>query len=177
MRGGWPCTISVAGAAIGTAWRKRACVSGFPCSCACATGGATAMQTVAPPNSSALLQLGGKAPLMLSLLRRNVAARGQLPAVFASFLALVAAASPGCSDNGAPDRTRPAAVPLQPVTPGVRARGEARIVGRGRAARLELRVRGLPVVDGAYEVWLFNSALDAIGLARVARGSFAIRTR
>ena len=50
-------------------------------------------------------------------------------------------------------------------------------MGRGRAARLELRVRGLPVVEGAYEVWLFNSALDALGLARVARGSFAIRTR
>jgi hypothetical protein len=50
-------------------------------------------------------------------------------------------------------------------------------VGRGRDARLELRVRGLPVVDGAYEVWLFNSAIDSVGLARVARGSFAIRTR
>jgi hypothetical protein len=68
-------------------------------------------------------------------------------------------------------------VPLRAVTPGLQARGEARIVGRGPAARLELRVRGLPVVDGAYEVWLFNSALDAVGLARVARGSFAIRTR
>src|SRR5215218_6068306 len=112
MRGGWPCTIRVAGAAIGTACRKRACVSGFRCSRACATGGATAMQTAAPPNSSALLQLGGKAPLMLSLLRRNVAARGQLRAVFASFLALVAAASPACCAPGWRACSRPPAADI-----------------------------------------------------------------
>ena len=50
-------------------------------------------------------------------------------------------------------------------------------MGRGRSARLELRVRGLPVGDEAYEVWLFNSAVNAVGLARVARGSFAVRVR
>jgi hypothetical protein len=33
------------------------------------------------------------------------------------------------------------------------------------------------VGDHAYEVWLFNSATDAVGLARVARGSFAVRAR
>lgn len=107
-------------------------------------------------------------------------ARGHLPALFAGFLGLIAVVAPGCSDDGfeyAPARDRAGDVALRAVTPDVRASGEARIVGRGRSARLELRVRGLPVGEEAYEVWLFNSAVNAVGLARVARGSFALRVR
>jgi hypothetical protein len=113
---------------------------------------------------------------MLSLPRQDVAARGQLLAVFAGFAAVVALAAPGCSEDE-PGHGSVRGVALRAVTPDMRARGQARIVGRGQDARLELRVRGLPVADETYEVWLFNSALDTVGLARVARGSFAIRTR
>ena len=66
---------------------------------------------------------------------------------------------------------------LTPVTPNVHAAGAARLVGHGPGARLELRVKGLAPLDGAYVVWLYNSTLDAVGVARVARGSFALRTR
>lgn len=38
-------------------------------------------------------------------------------------------------------------------------------------------MKGLPPLDGAYVVWLYNSVFDAVGVARVARGSFALRTR
>lgn len=87
----------------------------------------------------------------------------------------------GCS-GGDTDRSGLAAswtgaVELRPVLPGARAEGAARLVGRGRRARLELRVRGLPALEDAYEVWLFNSVADAVGLARVVRGSFALRVR
>jgi Anti-sigma-K factor rskA len=105
-------------------------------------------------------------------------------ALFASFLAGLAAAAvvmPGCSDGDA-DRTRGATggqgvVALQPVTPAVHAEGTARILGSGARTRLELKVTGLPPLDEAYEVWLYNSASDSVGVARVARGSFELRTR
>ena len=71
----------------------------------------------------------------------------------------------------------PGAVALRPVTPAVHAEGAARILGRGSGARLELRVRGLPPLDEAYVVWLYNATSDAVGVARVARGSFALQTR
>lgn len=105
-------------------------------------------------------------------------------ALFASFLAGLAAVAvvvPGCSD-GNTDRagvgaSRTGAVALQPVTPALHAEGTARLLGRGPRTRLELRVTGLPPLDEAYEVWLFNSASDAAGVARVARGSFELKTR
>jgi Anti-sigma-K factor rskA len=125
------------------------------------------MQITAPARGSALVQLGGTARLMLSLPPDMAAAGGQLRAVFAGFALTLAA---GCSDDPAGDGW----VPLRPVSADVRATGEARLAG---GDRLELRVEGLPVRDGAYEVWLFNSASDAVGLARVARGSFSIRVR
>jgi hypothetical protein len=97
-----------------------------------------------------------------------LALRGQLQAVFAGFVAALAAT--GCSDDAGPER-----VPLRPVPPEVGASGNARLTDGGR--RLELRVDGLPVIDGAYEVWLLNSPSDSVPLARVARGRFAIRVR
>ena len=126
------------------------------------------MQTATPVRSSALRYFGGTARLMLSLPGDTLALRGQLQAVFAGFVAALAAA--GCSDDARPER-----VPLRPVPPEVAASGDARLTDGGR--RLELRVDGLPVVDGAYEVWLLNSVSDSVPLARVARGSFAIRVR
>jgi len=66
---------------------------------------------------------------------------------------------------------------LTRVTPGTHAEGTARLVGRGPGAWLELRVKGLPPFDGTYVVWLFDAASDAVGVARVARGSFDVRTR
>jgi hypothetical protein len=68
-------------------------------------------------------------------------------------------------------------VALRPVTPSIHAEGAARLVGRGPGAWLELRVTGLPPLDEAYVVWLYNATSDAVGVARVARGSFAFRTR
>ena len=106
------------------------------------------MQTTALPNSSALLQLGGKARLMLSLPRHDVTARGHHLALFAGFGGLIAVVAPGCSDDGfeyAPARDPAGAVALHAVTPDVHARGEARTVGSGRGALPGLRVRGLPV--------------------------------
>ena len=50
-------------------------------------------------------------------------------------------------------------------------------MGSGPGARLELRVEGLPPLDGTYVVWLYNAASDAVGVARVARGSFELRVR
>jgi hypothetical protein len=98
-------------------------------------------------------------------------------AQFAGTLAALVAAVSGCSDSDG-DRARwPGSVGLRPVTPQVHAAGAARILGRGPGARLEVRVRGLPPVDEAYVVWLYNATSDAVGVARVARGSFALRTR
>ena len=97
-----------------------------------------------------------------------MAAFTNIRALFASFLAAAVVTIPGCSDgdgNGA--------VALRPVTASVHAEGTARLAGR----RLEVRVTGLPPRDGTYVVWLFNTATDAVGVARVARGSFALRTR
>jgi len=37
-----------------------------------------------------------------------------------------------------------------------------------------LRVHGLPALDEAYQVWLYNSVSDAVGVARVVRGRFAL---
>ena len=50
----------------------------------------------------------------------------------------------------------------------------ARLVGRGAQTRLVVRVRGLPAIDGAYQVWLYNSVSDAVAVARVVRGRFAL---
>jgi len=88
---------------------------------------------------------------------------------------LVAVAS-GCSDQGS-GRDSAGAVPLEPVTTAVTASGSARLVGGGRGARLRVRVRGLPPLEGAYAIWLFNTAGDAVGVARVVRGSFALEAR
>ena len=97
-------------------------------------------------------------------------------AVFAAFLVAVLVTVPACSGGeSGPDRD--GEVALRPVTPSVHAEGAARLVGRGPGARLELRVKGLPPLDGAYVVWLYNAASDAVGVARVARGSFELRAR
>lgn len=102
-------------------------------------------------------------------------------ALFAGFLAVAVTVIPACSnrdgDRGLSGSDWAGAVALKPVTPSAYAVGAARLVGQGSGARLELRVKGLPPLDGAYVVWLYNSALDAVGVARVARGSFALRTR
>ena len=102
----------------------------------------------------------------------------QRRALFAG-LALLAllGCSGGDTDGSGIAASWPGSVALRPVLPGVRAEGAARLVGHGRGARLELRVRGLPALEDAYEVWLFNSVADAVGLARVVRGSFALRVR
>jgi len=52
---------------------------------------------------------------------------------------------------------------LQPVAANLAADGTARILGRGRAARLSLSV-GVPARGrrASYEVWLFNSVDDAV---------------
>lgn len=84
---------------------------------------------------------------------------------------------PACLDRDPSGSDWAGAVALRPVTPSAHAVGAARLVGHGPGARLELRVKGLPPLDGAYVVWLYNSAFDAVGVARVARGSFALRTR
>jgi hypothetical protein len=105
-------------------------------------------------------------------------------ALFAGFLiALVASglATPGCSDGDREQGTLasswPHSVALRPVTANVHADGAARLVGHGPGAWLELQVTGLPPLNDAYVVWLYNAASDAVGVARVARGSFAFRTR
>ena len=63
--------------------------------------------------------------------------------------------------------------PLRALTAAVSAEGVARLVGRGAQTRLVVRVRGLPAIDGAYQVWLYNSVSDAVA-ARVVRGRFAL---
>jgi hypothetical protein len=110
-----------------------------------------------------------------------VAAFTRNRALFASFLATAVTAVSACSDR---DRERDgfgadwaSAVALRPVTRDVHAVGAARLVRRASRPRLELRVKGLPPLDGAYVVWAYNSVFDAVGVARVARGSFALRAR
>ena len=114
---------------------------------------------------------------MLSLVREQVTAPGHNRALFAIFLILFAGCSHGDGDQGRTGSAWTGAVPLSPVIASVHAEGAARILGRGPGARLELRVRGLPPLDEAYVVWLYNAASDAVGVARVARGDFALRTR
>jgi hypothetical protein len=93
--------------------------------------------------------------------------------LFAGMLAVLAA---GCSedDDGV---ARRGPVALEPVTPAVRATGSARLAGRGRGARLRVGVRGLPPLEEAYVVWLYNSTADAVAVARVVRGNFALSVR
>jgi hypothetical protein len=118
---------------------------------------------------------------MLSLIPDSVPGLRRHRAQIAGTIAALAAALGGCSDEEA----RPAgitagwpgAVELRPVTHRVQGEGAARLIGRGPGAELEVRVRGLPPFDGAYVVWLYNATSDAVGVARVARGSFALRTR
>lgn len=76
-----------------------------------------------------------------------------------------------------PDQSRGGAVRLDPVTPRVGGRGTARLVGRGTGARLELSVTGLPPLEEAYEVWLYDSVSRAVRLGRFVRGRFAVATR
>lgn len=118
---------------------------------------------------------------MLSLHNQDVAGFKRKRALFAGFLsvalAVISACSGGDGDPGLSKSLGAGAVALRPVTANVQAAGAARIVGRGAGARLALRVERLPPHDGAYEVWLYNSIFDAVGVARVARGSFALRAR
>jgi hypothetical protein len=113
---------------------------------------------------------------MLSLLPKEVAAVTHIRALFAALLAVALVAAPACSD-GESGSVPTGEVALRPITEGVDAEGSARLVGHGDATRLELRVKGLPPLDGAYEVWLYNSIADAVGVAQVARGSFELRVR
>jgi hypothetical protein len=99
--------------------------------------------------------------------------RSRLLALFPGMLVILVS---GCSAQES-GRERPGGVPLEPVTAAVRADGSARLVGRGPATRLQVRVRGLPPLEDAYVVWLFNTASNAVPVARVARGTFALEVR
>ena len=55
------------------------------------------------------------------------------------------------------------------------ASGEARLEGRGRRARVEISVYGLPQPAGTYQAWLYNSIADAVRLGEVGDGRTTLR--
>lgn len=71
--------------------------------------------------------------------------------------------------SGQRGRGRGAAAPLGMLEPlpgsGSDANGTARIVRRGGDVILRMRMRDLPRTDGVYQVWLYNSQLDALAVA------------
>ncbi len=71
--------------------------------------------------------------------------------------------------SGQRGRGRGAAAPLGMLQPlpgsGSDADGTARVARRGGDVILRMRMRDLPRTDGVYQVWLYNSQLDALAVA------------
>lgn len=84
-----------------------------------------------------------------------------------------AAGRPGASTAASgvrpPARSRPAALVRLPEAPRS-ARATATTIARGASVRLRLTVHGLPRPHGHYEVWLYDSVLDAVPVARFDAG-------
>jgi hypothetical protein len=75
----------------------------------------------------------------------------------------------------APAAKAPGGTPLRPVA-GSSATGSLNIAGKGKDAKLELRVKGLPPPPkGGYVVWLYNSITDAHDLGGSLRGAFSLQ--
>jgi hypothetical protein len=95
--------------------------------------------------------------------------------VVAALLALLAAAGAVLlvatgGDHEARPQAQARSLALSPVIPSVHATGSASLSG----GRLTMRVKGLPAVEEAYEVWLYDSVTDAVPLARRVGGDFNV---
>jgi hypothetical protein len=114
--------------------------------------------------------------------------------VLGVLIAAIVALSSGGGNDGRSDKSSNApaapatpepATPDQPAKPRARATVLAPLAGaRGRATatidgnRLRLTLRGLPdPKGGSYEVWLYNSVVDAVPLGHVDSGRGTITAR
>ena len=66
---------------------------------------------------------------------------------------------------------------LEPISQAAAgATGRARLTG-GRPGRLDLAIEGLPKPRGTYEVWLYNSLIDAVSLGRFRTATIDLDAR
>jgi hypothetical protein len=101
--------------------------------------------------------------------------RWPLVAVAVALLAVAAGAvgalvASGGGGGRSPVPAFPRGARLSAVTPGGPGRGTATVRGR----RLRVKVAGLPALEEAYEVWLYNDVTDAVPLGRHVGGAFTL---